>query len=485
MIAIFFLTDIVITPTWGNEPTPLPTLDEMSFPFPTPTIAPSPLPSISVKSFALKVVNQSHSGNVYLMETEEGNFLKTGNILFILKEDDPAMAVRILRIYPEQKQFASREIRNYGKYEKLENNEWYLGVLKKDEFPLFDSFRNEDQKALRDLGLGEDIRILPDNPELDEFKSSSTFSSQKEEEEVSIIEEVEEKSSIQALPSPTPNPVINPLTTESISNSNSTLTPSATPSPSNSPTISMTPPVTSLETSSAVNESSLSKNKPEPQLTPLAEYDPDLDSGTSPIPEKKVISEETPSNQTTPAEPLESDLEKESEDLSPSSIEIEEEELKDPFQHWLTGGFGYVRNTGPSGGSYYFSASNLRYGYNYKHKLWLKSKTFQDSLTFEGGIYLYKALNYAVQGDAYNILALSGTLRYNVWVSSGFGVFAYAGLIQNNIFSNMQAQPNATSSLSGVGLAFGSGLLMQLGPSWYARLDVGYDSLSLNLLLRF
>jgi hypothetical protein len=67
-----------------------------------------------------------------------------------------------------------------------------------------------------------------------------------------------------------------------------------------------------------------------------------------------------------------------------------------------------------------------------------------------------------------------------------FGIFFYGGLMQNFV---TQVSANATAdvqaSLQSIVPAVGTGLLFRVGPSWEARVDLGYDMLALGLVLRF
>ncbi len=197
-------------------------------------------------------------------------------------------------------------------------------------------------------------------------------------------------------------------------------------------------------------------------------YDPELDLPSSPQPSND--GEDTPLSQK--------DLEARDSHLTVSLEEIQPIETQ---QHWLTAGFGYVRNNGPSG-SYYFSAGNLRVATNLGKMLFLNSPHLQDSLSIEAGFYLYKALNFSTLGDAYTILNLVANFRYNLFFNQSFGLFFYGGIMQGYVLS--ASQTNSTS-LNSFSVAGGGGLLFQVGPSWYTRIDIGYDNIGLNLVLRF
>lgn len=209
----------------------------------------------------------------------------------------------------------------------------------------------------------------------------------------------------------------------------------------------------------------------------VSAFDPDLDSSTSPS-SNKDGDKEDPSIKT--------DEEKDGED-SHLAVTIEEPQILDHNHHWLTAGFGFVRNAGPpaTGGSYYFAAGNIRYGLTLGRIVFFDQPRLQDSIAIEVGAYLYKALNFATQGDAYTLTSGVATLRYNINFSESFGIFFYGGVMMGYVFTSSQGQSSVISSLNSLGPAAGGGVIFQLGPNWYARVDLGLDALGLNLLLRF
>lgn len=194
-------------------------------------------------------------------------------------------------------------------------------------------------------------------------------------------------------------------------------------------------------------------------------YDPDLDAGTTPPPKDEIIDED---------------------DLT-DTYTVEETHLLDLNNHWITGGFGYIRNAAPpaQGGSYYFSAGNLRYGVNVGKLVFVKAPKIQDSFTLESGIYFYKALGFVTLTDSYTLLSLFGAIRYNLITSRSFGFFFYLGLTQGVILSSTNADATALATLGSLLPAAGAGILFEVGPNWYTRVDIGLDSIGLNLVLRF
>lgn len=230
------------------------------------------------------------------------------------------------------------------------------------------------------------------------------------------------------------------------------------------------------------NQAGLNQAAPNasPSPDPVPTYDPDLDSA-NPV---ESDTEETEENKK-PDPVGEVDLGEDTDNQF--GLTLEETRPIDHFNHWVTAGFGFVRNNGPpaKGGSYWFSSGNLRYGLTVGKMLFLDKINLQDSITVETGFYLYKSINFAVQGDAYTILSLPLVIRYNLLFSEKFGVFVYAGFNYNRVISNATGNGEVQAALTNVLPSGGGGLLFQLGPSWYTRVDLGIDTIGLNLLLKF
>ncbi len=207
-------------------------------------------------------------------------------------------------------------------------------------------------------------------------------------------------------------------------------------------------------------------------------FDDELDSGTTPSPETQtdVVKDQD-----------EFDSDKASSNETNSVIAPPEVVTFEPDKHWLTLGVGFLRTSGAQTlyNTTYFSAGSIRYGYNVGRLLYFRGHRAQDSLTIEGGFYMYKTINFVVLGDAYTVLSTAGMVRYNVFFSESFGIFAYAGVMKPYILSSSQAQDSAIQVLTNILPVFGAGFFFQLGPGWFTRADIGYESIALNLVLRF
>jgi hypothetical protein len=176
-------------------------------------------------------------------------------------------------------------------------------------------------------------------------------------------------------------------------------------------------------------------------------------------------------------------LEEEADDLN--DITVDEVHPIEVNSHSMSAQFGFFRNNASSGGSAYFAGAGLRYALTIGKMILLRRAQVQDSLAIELGAFLYKAIHFDVANDAYTILPLVGTLRYNVLLSENFGVFLYGGMVKSQVTSSAQATDSALGALSQAMPAAGGGLIFRVGPNWDARVDLGIDMIGGGLMLRF
>jgi hypothetical protein len=163
------------------------------------------------------------------------------------------------------------------------------------------------------------------------------------------------------------------------------------------------------------------------------------------------------------------------------NIMIEEVPIFDRDRQALTFGFAYLQNAGT-----YFAAGGGRYGVTVLQRPLFADKDLQDSLVAEGGLYIYKALNFAANSDSFLVYSTIGTLRYNIQVSPDVGFFLYGGILKHLAYgTSLQSTQDAVAELSGIGIALGGGLLYRIGPNWHLRFDLGMDVGAAGLVLRF
>ena len=362
------------------EPAPPPP----SAPIVTASPSPSPEPGIEAKEFDVKYIRASTSKNIYLFEqtsqqpSEE--LPQPGRILLLRVAEktsepemglpEPVMAIRVLKTYPELKQFAGKRVQSYPKSDSLEP----LGQF----------------KALEKTG-----DIIPP------------------------VQTSQDKADLKELETPPATPGVSP-----------------SPSPSPSPKVDAKASAKEEEDGST-EEAKVSE----------ASDDEEKDSGQA------TTIEEAPDVTYTP--------------------------------HWLTLEFGLLKNNTGSGSTTYLSAGGLRYGYSVLHMMALRKPTLYDSLTLEGGLFYYKVLGFFVSNDAYTVVPIVGTVRYNIHFGESKGFFIYGGLMKNNVISQINGTDANIALLGSANIAAGVGFMLQIGPGWEGRLDLGLDTIGAGIMLRF
>ncbi len=214
---------------------------------------------------------------------------------------------------------------------------------------------------------------------------------------------------------------------------------------------------------------------PDENVPDVSEYDAELDSGTSPLP----------------------DSEGDDEGEENSGLGIEETKNLDPYRHTLSAQFGFMTNVDPESKRYLFSGGGLRYGYSPFRLLFFRGSAVQDSLTIEGGLFVYKIVKFLstanAEIDTYTVVPTVLALRYNLALSETFTVFFYAGMLKNWVISATNGvaaavefkDNNPFTSLNSLVPAVGGGFFFQIGPNWSARIDAGLDFIGAGLVLKF
>jgi len=132
-----------------------------------------------------------------------------------------------------------------------------------------------------------------------------------------------------------------------------------------------------------------------------------------------------------------------------------------------------------------YNGGGGRLGLTVGRGLFLRSISTQDSIVMELGLFAYKVLNFARDGDTYTIAPLIGTIRYNIWINEGFFFFIYSGLSKNFVISSQRDDGDGESLLSTIIPAGGGGFFFRAGPKWFIRFDLGFDMIGAGLVLRF
>jgi hypothetical protein len=168
-----------------------------------------------------------------------------------------------------------------------------------------------------------------------------------------------------------------------------------------------------------------------------------------------------------------------------TSQSVLEVQTYDNYRFWLSAGFGVIQSINPNNSQSigYLNAGNARFGVTIAKHIYFKSSVAQDSFALEATVFGYKFIGSAA--DTYTVASVIPTMRYNINFGERFGIFVYGGMSQAFVISGINALQSTLTALTLPIPAFGGGVLFQIGPAWYTRLDAGYESVTLNLLLRF
>lgn len=210
----------------------------------------------------------------------------------------------------------------------------------------------------------------------------------------------------------------------------------------------------------------------EDRLSPdptIPDFDPELDAGTQQKPP--------------------SDFEAEDEEgVDPSQLEnpleIHEIEPLDDSKNMFSVSFGIIRSRTTGGGIAPFRTGALRYSRQVLSDIFQNSPTLQDDLSLEGSIFIYQVLN-PTAGSAVTAMPVGATLRYTLNVRNDYGIFVYGGGTYSQAISSVKVSATGINQIRGPVAAFGVGVFVNVGPSWFARMDLGYDTLSVGLSLKF
>lgn len=469
------------------------------------------LPKIEVKINELTAVRSSTSRRVYLLK---GSNPEVGKILLLRKDDRNIMALRVLKNYSND-EFAAGQVRTYNDIQYLSYNDQFTALEKiadiEQELAVSEEDQQQDEEDL--LQLEEEVAagVLPEetDPDLsvaeDDIGLEEGTAETLSEENLNMSDE-----ELLADQSDTLSENTEEFLEEPAEDFESTELPPVASELDGTDSEEFANEDFSLEAEEPLDSANLEPSSEETdteygdteyddgELEENAEgekYEDEFEADTSESVADAEVLDDTDSSEFDPeVDHSRGEIEKmkyyvdldESSDEALSRIVIEEVEPLDLNSSWLSAQFAYLRNLKSDDLPAYYSALGLRYGLNLFSRALFRSETVQDSLTLEGGAFLYKILNYeGVSNDAYTVAPLIATGRYNVMIGESFGIFAYFGAVKNFVLSNFQGSDDAIARLSGVLPAWGGGLLFRIGPNWNLRVDAGIDMIGGGLVLRF
>lgn len=391
---------------------------------------------IEAKTFSVKTNRLSQSKHVYLFDAPNAEKPTVGRIILIKKNWEPVMAFRVIKDYPGKNQFAAKMLKHYGAHHEIEPGENFDAIEKVADVAAGGGVATSAPLETGDI---QDLIELEGNPSAPKPQAA---------EPVRKIAATDELP-----PPPSPAPLKAALHASNDTDLDSLdRAVSVAPTPAASEPATIPPPNIDPVATAQV------KTPPKPDIIP--------ELGSTHLPP-----DEAPPINRTPAE---------------GEMAIEEVQIIDIYRSWLTGGFGILRNRGPADGFVYFGGGGVRYGYSIMRGMLLQTPDFQDSLAVEAGVFLYKVLNFQSDNNAYSVMPLIGTLRYNIFLNESFGFFLYGGLNQNLVLATAgEATDEGKQILASLLPAAGLGFIFRIGPNWDTRIDFGLDAIGAGLMLRF
>jgi hypothetical protein len=498
-------------------------------------------PDINARSYGSKINRRSASGRVYLVDMIDGTqeLPQNGRLVLMRQGESPVMAFRVLKEYPDKRQFAAKWLRRYNGTKDLEPGAQFIAIEKvsdKEAPPL----TTQDKKDLKELEAPAPppVAVAPIQTEaappvavppaiVPPVAAPPAIATPAVAPPPPVVIAPVTPPAPQAV-APTPEPLTAPIPAPSSIAANAVAAPppvlAVPPPPVATPEV-VTPVVMASPEPAPLPEPSppaVANNQdlvappqaPVPTASEAAAPAPPVDTAAvAPEPTPTETATPPPSaavaekddipapSQNTPAAPrpeVVPDTDGETAAISGSgddlsSIMVEEMKIFDRDENSVSFGAGLFRNTLETGGdptttgtstTIYNSGGFLRYSRTLKHMLHFKSKSLQDSFALDGTLGFYKYLGQN-NGDSYTITPISVVARYTLHPSESFGVFIYGGFMKNFVAQSVNADPFTQAAFNSVFPEIGVGMLFQIGPSWYMRADLGLDLIGLSIALKF
>jgi len=117
----------------------------------------------------------------------------------------------------------------------------------------------------------------------------------------------------------------------------------------------------------------------------------------------------------------------------------------------------------------------------------LYSRNFIESWAFEGGFYYYQSSGFDPSGNSVSttIVPLMGNLRYHWKLADIWTAYVYGGVVYPLVSTTLGATKTDLAAIRVPSPAFGAGVFLQTGPNWYVRANLGYESVTLGVTLRY
>jgi hypothetical protein len=179
------------------------------------------------------------------------------------------------------------------------------------------------------------------------------------------------------------------------------------------------------------------------------------------------------------------------EELELKSLAVDEIEERERERSGLFYRLAAIRLPGFEQGGLYSLGSGIRFSKTIAYPLFFYSSGMQDSAALDATVLFTALSGYTPaqdDNDAFSLLPLNVAAKYTLYPTDGFGVFGYLGLTKTLIIASKGEEPEyseAITRLSFMQPAFGVGASIEIGPQWWAQLELGTDQIGLNLGIKF
>lgn len=464
----------------------------------------SELPDIEARTYEINVVDETRSKRVYLFSDPIGAGPKVGKVLLVKKqlEQEPIFAVRVLKTFPNKRQFAGKRVRLYASLdqlpvagealqaiEKISDLSPFPAVTRKiedrldiEELAELQARQKEEQAALEppispqfaDEQAALDGSLAGEAPPQDPVEAPmeaagpmETFPEGYVPEEGDPAE-IDAQSQMAQIPQePLPQadarsaealpPVAeDELTPEQVEEAiaqneagdATQLAQNDVSEPAPDEPAPAAPPERSVKNAGGLPQVSAYDHELDAGITPASEGDDYIDSGESDVEAK-------------PVKPL----------------------IDDSNELGMVGGF--FRNVTLSSSSTYYSGLGFNYAHLFSKMSKYKSATLQDGVFGEATVALYRVFNYSSGSDSATVMPIIVKGRYQLFIGGNVGVYGYAGLLKNFVVSATNMSNAGISRLNSFLPALGIGAEFKIGPRWQFKVDLGLDLTTIGLLVRF
>ncbi len=210
-----------------------------------------------------------------------------------------------------------------------------------------------------------------------------------------------------------------------------------------------------------------------PAEIPPPPVEPEIVPETPPPPPPEEVA---PAPEPVPAPPpvVEEPENEEESEFKDSEIREGDDEFDYYYPNGFTMAIGDVPNSSIPGPSFKFSGGLLY------------SRNFIPTFAAEVGLFYYKAAE-DIDGTnvSMTVVPLMGTLRYNHKYNELITGYLYGGLTYPLIPSQLGASNTLLRQIQVFSPAIGAGVFFQTGPNWYLRLNLGIDSITMGVMLRY